>query len=62
MTIPKRMDFRKSSKGGGEGILNKRYYIADFGPFFLGCFQKKIAIRFSENEGGGEGLGFLNCS
>ena len=52
MALPNRMNFRKSSEGGGEGrggegIFNKKYHIADFGPLqkaFFGRFQKKIAV------------------
>ena len=46
VTIPKRMNFRKSL-----------IYVADFGPLnsaFRAC--KKIAICFSENEEGGQRL------
>ena len=33
MAPPKRMNFRKSSKGGGDGVIsNPKIYIADFGP------------------------------
>ena len=31
--IPNRMNFRKSSKGGGGFIFNPKFYIADFGNF-----------------------------
>ena len=30
--IPKRMDFRISSKGGGEVIFNQKFFIVEFGP------------------------------
>ena len=30
--VPKWMNFRKTSKGGGEVIFNPKIYIADFGP------------------------------
>ena len=39
MKVPKRMNFRKSSKGGEGVIFNPKIYIADFGNFNQGFIR-----------------------
>ena len=56
--LPKRMNFRKSSKGGGGVIFNPKIYVADFCHYrrnFGHEFQKKFATQLSENEGAKNG-------
>ena len=46
LPLPKRMNFQKSSKGGGGVIFNPKIYVADFCHYrrcFGHEFQKKIA-------------------
>ena len=55
-TVPKRMNLRKSSKGGRGSLCNPKTYIADVGPLHRAlkrAFQKKLTIWFFKNEGGG---------
>ena len=56
-TIPKRINFRKSSEGGG-GISNPKNFIADFCHYrrYLGHeFQKKLQYDFPKMRGGIKG-------
>ena len=56
-TPSKRMNFRKSSKGGGGGSFSiQKFYVADichYRRYFGHEVQKKIATLLSENERGG---------
>ena len=65
VALPNRMNFRKSSKGGGEGraflIKNIILQILDlYKRLFSDVFRKKLRYSFPKMRGG-EGLGFLNC-
>ena len=56
MTLPKRINFRKSSKGGRGIFFNPKIYLTEFGPFnraFEHEIDKDNATCFSENEGEG---------
>ena len=55
---PKRMNFRKTSKGGWGVIFITKICVADFGPFyraFSDVFRKKFATYISEYERGWQG-------
>ena len=57
MKVPKRVNFRKSFKGGGGVIFNPKLYIADNGPLYSALkrvFQKKSQYDFSNMRGGGQ--------
>ena len=48
VALPNRMNFRKSSKGGGH-IFNPKIYIPDFGPLYRALkmgFRKNCNISF----------------
>ena len=56
VTVPKRMNFQKSSKGGGMGgHFNPKTYIADFGPlnkiFWPWNLKKKLQFDFPKMRG-----------
>ena len=59
---PKRMNFRKSSKGGGV-ISNPKIYIADFGPlnraFSAWKWYKRVFLGYVFNQFNGNTM--LNC-
>ena len=43
MRLPKRMNFQKTSKGAGGGvILNPKIYVADFGPLNRAFFPPDV--------------------
>ena len=54
VTVPKRMNFRWSSKGEGGGIFNPKIYIANFGPLnwaLKRAFRKKLQYDFPKMRG-----------
>ena len=52
------MNFRKSPKGGGEGVIfNPKIYITDFchyRRYFVHEFRKKLQYDFPKMRGGGD--------
>ena len=55
MAFPKRMNFRKSSKGGGGVVIfDQKIYVADFGPLnraFTQAFRKILQHDFPKIRG-----------
>ena len=52
VTVPKQINFRKSSKGGMGVNFNPKIYVGDFGPLNR-AFRKKLHHDFPEIRGGG---------
>ena len=54
MAVPKRMNFRESSKWGWGVIFNPKNYNADFGSLYRALNRDfRGEMRYNENEGEG---------
>ena len=56
--LPNRMNFRKSSKGGGRVFFNPKIYVADFGNFKQGFLSMNLIQKSKFRV---QGMFFNNC-